>query len=173
VLRDPFLAEHHPMASHPSSLRSRGFGRALLLLALGASVHCGKADAAPTTTAETTAARTAPGKPRDEAKKKKENAPAPAERKPQPHPPPSHVAPREPKDDAARVQAAPPKARLPVPPPPDTSAPPPKLPPASREQMHACADEWAKLKMEARGPLPLWRTFAVECLTRRKPGSNQ
>ena len=187
MLRDPFLAEHHPTASRPSSPRSRGFGRAFLMLALGASVLGGKANAAPTTTAETTTAKTttdktttdkpaagktAPGKPRDEAKKK-DNAPAPAERKPQPHAPPSHVAPREPRDDAARVQGAPPKALLPVPPPPDTSTPPPRLPAASRERMHACADEWTKLKMEARGPLPLWRAFAGECLTRRKPGSNQ
>ncbi len=178
MLRDPFLAEYQPMASHPSSPRSCGFGRAFLILALGAGVHCGKADAAPTTTAEATnakpgAGKTAPGKPRDEAKKKKDNAPAPAERKPQPHAPPSHVAPREPKDDAARVQGAPPKTRLPVPPPPDTSAPPPRLPPASREKMHACADEWAKLKLETRGPPPSWRAFAGECLTRGKTNSNQ
>ncbi len=184
MLRDPFLAEHQPMAGHSSTPRSFGFGRAFLILALGACLHCGKADAAPTTTAENTnakptAGKTAPGKPRGEAKTK-ENAPAPAERKPQPHvapshaPPPSHVAPREPKNDAAHVQGAPPpKAPLPVPPPPDTSLPPPRLPPASREKMHACADEWTKLKSEARGPLPLWRAFAGEFITRQKPGSNQ
>lgn len=176
MLRDPFVAEHQPMASHPSPPRSCGFGRAFLILALGASVHCGIAEAE-NTNAKPTAGKTAPAKPRDEAKKK-ENAPAPAGRKPQArvapsHAPPSHVAPREPKNDAAHVQGAPPKTPLPVPPPPDTSAPPPRLPPASREQMHACADEWMKLKMEARGPLPLWRVFAGECLTRQKPGSNQ
>ena len=176
MLRDPFVAEHQPMASHPSPPRSCGFGRAFLILALGAGVHCGIAEAE-NTNAKPTAGKTAPGKPRDEAKKK-ENAPAPAGRKPQArvapsHAPPSHVAPREPKNDAAHVQGAPPKPPLPVPPPPDTSAPPPRLPPASREQMHACADEWMKLKMEARGPLPLWRAFAGECLTRQKPGSNQ
>jgi hypothetical protein len=176
VLRDPFVAEHQPMASHPSSPRSCGFGRAFLILALGASVHCGIAEAE-NTNAKPTAGKTAPGKPREEAKKK-EKAPAPAERKPQSHvapshAPPSHVAPREPKDDAARVQGAPPKSRLPVPPPPDTSAPPPRLPPASREKMHACADEWAKLKLETRGPLRLWRDFAGECLTHGKTNSNQ
>jgi hypothetical protein len=173
VFRDPFLAEFHPTASHPSSPRSCGLGRAFLILALGASVLGGKADAAPTTTAETTAGKAIPGKARDETKKKKDVAPAPAERKPQLHAPPPRVAPREPKDDAARLQGSPPKPPLPVPPPPDTSAPPPKLPAASREQMRACANEWAKLKMETRGPLPLWRTFAGECLTRRKPVSNQ
>ncbi len=178
MLRDPFLPEHQAMASHPSPPRSCGFGRAFLILALGASVHCGKADAAPTTNAENmnaqpTAGKTAPGKPRAEAKKKKDNAPAPAERKPPSHIAPSHVAPREPKNDAARVQGAPPKTPLPVPPPPDTSAPPPRLPAASREKMHACADEWTKLKFETRGPLPLWRAFAGECLTRQKPASNQ
>jgi hypothetical protein len=47
------------------------------------------------------------------------------------------------------------------------------LPPASREKMHACADEWMKLKLETRGPLPLWRAFAGECLTRQIPGANQ
>ena len=179
MLRDPFLAEHQPMASRPP--RSCGFPRAFLILALAAGVHCAIADAETTTAENTnakpTARKTAPAKPRDEAKKK-ENAPAPAGRKPQArvapsHAPPSHVAPREPKNDAAHVQGAPPKTPLPVPPPPDTSAPPPRLPPASREQMHACADEWMKLKMEARGPLPLWRAFAGECLTRQKPGSNQ
>jgi hypothetical protein len=174
VLRDPFLAEHQPTASHPSSTRSFGFGRAFLILAFGAAVLGGEADAAPTTTAKPAAGETAPGKPGDEAKKKKkDNAPARAERKPQPHVAPPHVAPREPKDEGARVQGAPPKTRLPAPPPPDTSAPPPRLPPASREKMHACADEWAKLKLETRGPLLLWRNFAGECLTRQKPGSNQ
>ena len=96
MLRDPFLAEHQPMAGHSSTPRSFGFGRAFLILALGAGLHCGKADAAPTTTAENTnakptAGKTAPGKPRGEAKTK-ENAPAPAERKPQPHVAPSHAA---------------------------------------------------------------------------------
>ncbi len=175
MLRDPFLAKHQSMASHPP--RSRGLPRAFLILALGAGVHCPIADAETTTTAENTyakptAGKTAPGKRRDEAKKK-ENAPAPAERKPQPHAAPSHAAPREPKNDAARVQDAAPKAPLPAPPPPDTSAPPPRLPAASREQMHACADQWTKLKLETRGPLPLWRAFAEECLTRQKPSSNQ
>jgi hypothetical protein len=46
------------------------------------------------------------------------------------------------------------------------------LPPASRETMHACAVEWAKLKLESRGPLPIWRDFAGECLTRQKPNAN-
>jgi len=51
-------------------------------------------------------------------------------------------------------------------PPPDTSKPPPLLPQASREKMHECAEEWAKLKMETRGPLPMWRDFANKCLKR-------
>jgi hypothetical protein len=51
--------------------------------------------------------------------------------------------------------------------------PPPRLPPAPREKMHACADEWAKLKMETRGTPPMWRDFAGECLTRQTPSSNR
>ena len=64
--------------------------------------------------AKPTAGKTAPGKPRDEAKKKKDNAPAPAPgtKAATPCSRRHHAAPREPKDDAARVQGAPPKALL-------------------------------------------------------------
>jgi hypothetical protein len=51
-------------------------------------------------------------------------------------------------------------------PPPDLSKQPPMLPVASREKMRACADQWSKLKMEQKEPLPLWRDFAYKCLTR-------
>ena len=67
----------------------------------------------------------------------------------------------EPQSDAAVV-----KPTLPVLPPPDVSKPPPRLPPASRERMHACAAQWSKLKLEGQGPLPMWREFAGKCLTR-------
>jgi hypothetical protein len=40
------------------------------------------------------------------------------------------------------------------------------LPRAPRERMHACAVEWAKLKLETKAALPAWRDFAAKCLTR-------
>lgn len=51
-------------------------------------------------------------------------------------------------------------------PPLDTSAPPPMLPRASRERMHACAEEWEKKKRTSSAALPMWRTFATDCLKR-------
>jgi hypothetical protein len=143
-------------------------GRALQILALCVALSGAKAHAEPKTTAKPAPGGVVAGKPRDEAKKKT-TAPAAAVRKPQP---PRHRPPGEQKDETAPVENAPPKARLPVPAPPDTSAPPPRLPSASREKMRACAVEWTKLKMETRGPLPLWRDFAGECLTREKTRIN-
>lgn len=58
------------------------------------------------------------------------------------------------------------KSKLAPLPPPDTKSPPPMLPQASRERMRECADEWSRIKKEARGPLPMWRDFANKCLTR-------
>lgn len=40
------------------------------------------------------------------------------------------------------------------------------LPPASREKMHQCGDEWRKLKMSRRHEGLIWRSFAEKCLTR-------
>jgi hypothetical protein len=43
---------------------------------------------------------------------------------------------------------------------------PSNLPPASRERMHQCGEEWRKLKMEGRSAGLIWRSFAEKCLTR-------
>ena len=59
-------------------------------------------------------------------------------------------------------------------PPVDTSKPPPMLPRASRAQMHDCADEWRAMKMAKSEGLPMWRQFAMQCLTRgQSPASNK
>lgn len=82
------------------------------------------------------------------------------------------AAPKAPPVVAAPARSAP-VARSPAQPsqraafpPPDLSKPPPMLPVASREKMRACAEEWSKLKVEQKEPLPLWRDFANKCLTR-------
>jgi len=169
VLRHPTRAEHPPTAGLPSPRQRRKMGCALPILALCFAVFGAKAHAEPTAAARPSAGGVVAGKPRGEAKKKV-TAPAAAVRKPLP---PRRKSPAEPKDETAPVQSEPPKARLlPAPAPPDTSMPPPRLPPASREKMRACAVEWAKLKLETHGPLPLWRDFAGECLTRVKTRAN-
>ena len=40
------------------------------------------------------------------------------------------------------------------------------LPPASREKMHQCGDEWRKLKMAGHSTGLTWRIFAEKCLPR-------
>ncbi len=40
------------------------------------------------------------------------------------------------------------------------------LPPASRERMHQCGDEWRKLKMDGGSAGLTWRIFAEKCLPR-------
>jgi hypothetical protein len=40
------------------------------------------------------------------------------------------------------------------------------LPPASRERMHQCGDEWRKLKMAGHSAGLTWRIFAEKCLPR-------
>jgi len=40
------------------------------------------------------------------------------------------------------------------------------LPPASREKMHQCGDEWRKLKMAGHSAGLTWRIFAEKCLPR-------
>jgi hypothetical protein len=40
------------------------------------------------------------------------------------------------------------------------------LPPASREKMHQCGDEWRKLKLAGKSEGLIWRSFAATCLTR-------
>jgi len=40
------------------------------------------------------------------------------------------------------------------------------LPPASREKMHQCGDEWRKLKLDGKSRGLTWRSFAEKCLVR-------
>ena len=40
------------------------------------------------------------------------------------------------------------------------------LPPATREKMHQCGDEWRKLKMAGKASGLVWRSFAEKCLAR-------
>jgi hypothetical protein len=40
------------------------------------------------------------------------------------------------------------------------------LPPATREKMHQCGDEWRKLKMAGKAAGLVWRSFAEKCLVR-------
>ncbi len=40
------------------------------------------------------------------------------------------------------------------------------LPPATREKMRQCGDEWRKLKMAGKAAGLVWRSFAEKCLTR-------
>ena len=61
-----------------------------------------------------------------------------------------------------------PTTPLPPLPPIDTSKPPPMLPRASREQMHACADQWHEMKMSPTQNLPMWRHFAARCLAQEQ-----
>jgi hypothetical protein len=89
--------------------------------------------------------------------------PAPAA--PSAAPPQATAAPPAPRH-FPQDQSAPAKPPLADLSPPDTSTPPPKLPPATREKMHACAAQWTRLKLETHGTLPMWREFAAGCLTR-------
>lgn len=69
----------------------------------------------------------------------------------------------------AQAGAAPaPAAQLPPLPPIDTTKPPPMLPRASREQMHACAEQWHEMKMSSMQDLPMWRHFAAGCLAQEE-----
>jgi hypothetical protein len=40
------------------------------------------------------------------------------------------------------------------------------LPPASRQQMRQCGEEWRALKMAGKSSGLVWRSFAVKCLAR-------
>jgi hypothetical protein len=74
-----------------------------------------------------------------------------------------------PKPEAKRLETPPPAEaprKLPPLAPIDTSTPPPMLPRASRERMHACAEEWQKVKRTTQGDFPVWKSFATRCLTR-------
>lgn len=69
----------------------------------------------------------------------------------------------------AQAPATPPPATpLPPLPPIDTTKPPPMLPRASREQMHACAEQWHEMKMSSTQDLPMWRHFAARCLAQEQ-----
>jgi hypothetical protein len=133
---------------------------ALLALALALPAQFSVAQDAPPPAAN-------PAKHRDADKPKKK----PASSKPSlpavaaPKPAPQRVAPSPPspgRPSHEENEAKSGRGTEPL----DTSAPPPRLPAASREKMHACALEWAKLKQTTRGTLPLWRDFATACLTR-------
>ena len=84
-------------------------------------------------------------------------------------PAPNAAQSQKPQQRASSIAAPPPASLAPLKPVPpvDTSIPPPSLPRASRERMRACAEEWGKMKMAAKGGLPMWREFATGCLTRR------
>ncbi len=88
--------------------------------------------------------------------KRKSGGPSP----PPPKPRSSHNAPKQELNEDSSA-----KSKLTNLPPPDTTRPPPMLPQATREKMRECANEWARLKMETRGSLPMWRDFAGKCLT--------
>ncbi len=93
--------------------------------------------------------------------------PAPKKSKPSAIPsPPSQPGSPSPSSAPSQQDNSSAKSKLAPFPPPDTKSPPPMLPQASRERMRECADEWSRMKKEARGPLPLWRNFASKCLTR-------
>ena len=76
------------------------------------------------------------------------------------------VAPSAPAPQSAPAEApASPPARAPV----DVDVDklqPYNLPPASRERMHQCGDEWRKLKMAGHSAGLTWRIFAEKCLPR-------
>lgn len=108
------------------------------------------------------------GKPRPAAKAQAPAKPRPAKARA----PAKSPVPAKPVTPAAPVQqpapAAPPAsppARAPV----DVDVDklqPYNLPPASRERMHQCGDEWRKLKMAGHGAGLTWRLFAEKCLPR-------
>lgn len=78
-----------------------------------------------------------------------------------PRPAPPAVAPTP---DEAKAPATPP-GRAPV----DVDVDklkPYNLPPASREKMHQCGDEWRKLKLAGQAMGLTWRLFAEKCLPR-------
>ena len=80
--------------------------------------------------------------------------------------PPKPVTPSAPAPQSAPAEApASPPARAPV----DVDVnklQPYNLPPASRERMHQCGDEWRKLKMAGHSTGLTWRIFAEKCLPR-------
>ena len=74
----------------------------------------------------------------------------------------------DPEKPAQAPTAPAPASPLPPLPPVDTTKPPPMLPRASREQMHACAEQWHELKMSSTQDLPMWRHFAARCLAQEE-----
>ncbi|WP_162009704.1 hypothetical protein [Methylocystis heyeri] len=80
--------------------------------------------------------------------------------------PPPQSPPQRPAGEPSPEGASPKRPTLAPLPPPDTSSPPPMLPQASRERMRECAEEWARMKTQTPGALPMWRNFAAKCLTR-------
>jgi hypothetical protein len=80
--------------------------------------------------------------------------------------PPKPVTPSAPAPQSAPAETpTSPPARAPV----DVDVDklqPYNLPPASRERMHQCGDEWRKLKMDGHSTGLTWRIFAEKCLPR-------
>jgi hypothetical protein len=86
--------------------------------------------------------------------------PAPAETPPEQNPTAPKSAPTAP-----AAPQTPPSDRTPI----DVDVnqlQPFNLPPASRERMHQCGDEWRKLKMTGQSRGLIWRGFAEKCLAR-------
>jgi hypothetical protein len=86
-----------------------------------------------------------------------------------------------PRPAAGPKPAASPAAPAPAPEEPQAAAAPPtrtpvdvvieklkpyNLPPASREKMHECGDEWRQLKLAGQAKGQTWRLFAEKCLPR-------
>jgi hypothetical protein len=113
--------------------------------------------ARPPAKAQPPAKSRAPAKTRAPAKSR-----APA-KTPTPAKPATPAAPAP--QPAPAAAPAPPPARAPV----DVDVDklqPYNLPPASRERMHQCGDEWRKLKMAGQSAGLTWRIFAEKCLPR-------
>jgi hypothetical protein len=150
--------------------RGRGQAVASRLLAVLLALAC----VAGTSTAQTPAP----------SQSGKARAPAKAQAPAKPRPPAKPRAPAKthaPDKGAAPITPAPPAAPAPQPEPAATPASPPgraavdvdvdklqpyNLPPASREKMRQCGDEWRKLKMDGHSAGLTWRIFAEKCLPR-------
>jgi hypothetical protein len=149
---------------------ARGFFVAMLALACVAGTSM-----AQTPAPDSSGKSRAPAKPRAPAKSRvpakasapaKNRAPAKSRAPANNAVPAKPVAPSVPAPQSAPADApASPPARAPV----DVDVDklqPYNLPPASRERMHQCGDEWRKLKMAGHSAGLTWRIFAEKCLPR-------
>jgi len=93
---------------------------------------------------------------------------------PPPAPQPASKTPTAPASEPSIPDFTNPALRPTVPATPQTTAPvssdmlpaPQALPPASRQRMHQCGEEWTKMKASGAAADQTWRDFAMVCLAK-------